>query len=342
MLSSTFINTIILPPTPPPLPATEMGGDDGDNDNKDDDDSEDRLSETMEVFTAATSSSSSGISGYGSAMSLYDDDIDEEQDECYSDVEGGDDMIDEKAEEFIVRFYAQMKMQNQVYTDRCKAKGIYSDALMILLIMVRIIYQVYVIIIQLIPFREKLIETTVTNEVSIAKNWILAIRLTYRDEPTVIISLNSKTNPQDDAKISTLQLCIKTKCLILQLLHMKQNTNLGECLSDLFRDERFVFVGIGIAKTVAKLGGLVRVVVKKVDVRDLVKVNFPFSYGERSRVSLKGMACELLGFGSWKPKREICPRDLANEVLDVEVVKFLSVDAYTLRFQIQKLWQYRD
>jgi len=50
----------------------------------------------------------------------YDDDIDE----CYSDVQGGDDMIDEKAEEFIVRFYAQMKMQNQVYTDRCKAKGI--------------------------------------------------------------------------------------------------------------------------------------------------------------------------------------------------------------------------
>ncbi|CAH8250937.1 unnamed protein product [Arabidopsis lyrata] len=112
---------------------TEMGGDGGDNDNDDDDDDDDsgdRLSEAMEVFTAASSSSSSGISGYGSAMSLrdldypYDDDIDEEEDECYSDVEGGDDMIDEKAEEFIVRFYAQMKMQNQVYTDRCKAKGI--------------------------------------------------------------------------------------------------------------------------------------------------------------------------------------------------------------------------
>ena len=49
-----------------------------------------------------------------------------------------------------LRFYAIMKMQNQVYTDRCKAKGIYSDALMILLIMVRIIYQVYVIIIQVL------------------------------------------------------------------------------------------------------------------------------------------------------------------------------------------------
>lgn len=39
-------------------------------------------------------------------------------------VEEGDEMIDEKAEEFIVRFYEQMKMQKQVYTERCKAKGI--------------------------------------------------------------------------------------------------------------------------------------------------------------------------------------------------------------------------
>ncbi|CAL9213456.1 unnamed protein product [Arabidopsis halleri] len=188
-----------------------------------------------------------------------------------------------------------------------------------------------------IPFREKLIETTVTNEVSIAKNWILAVRLAYQEEPTVIISLNSKTNPQDDdAKTSTLQLCIKTKCLILQLLHMNQNTNLGECLSDLYRDERFVFVGIGIAETVAKLGGLVRVV-KKVDLRDLVKVNFPFSYGERSRLSLKAMACELLGFGSWKPKREICRRDLANEVLDEEETRLSRLGTSGLTLPILTL-----
>ncbi|ESQ36668.1 hypothetical protein EUTSA_v10009718mg [Eutrema salsugineum] len=180
----------------------------------------------------------------------------------------------------------------------------------------------------LIPFHEILIETTVTNEVSIVKSWILTALSAYREDPTVIISLNSKSHPQDDAKTATLQLCIKTKCLILQLLHMSQITNLKDCLSDLFDDERFVFVGIGIAKTVASLDGLIRVIAKKVDVRDLAKVNYPFSYGERSRLSLKAMACELLGFCSWRPKREFCPRDLANDVLDEEVIKFLSVDAY--------------
>lgn len=135
-----------------------------------------------------------------------------------------------------------------------------------------------------IQFHERFIETTVTNEVSIAKNWILSVRSAFQEDQTVIVSLNSKTKPQDDAKTATLQLCIESKCLILQLLHMDQKTNFEECLSDLFRDKRFVFVGIGIAKTVTRLNGLIKVV-KKVDVRDLVKLNYPFSYGVRSRLS---------------------------------------------------------
>ncbi|CAF1923522.1 hypothetical protein Bca4012_069578 [Brassica carinata] len=174
-----------------------------------------------------------------------------------------------------------------------------------------------VTITNLIPFHEILIETTVTNEVCIAKSWILHVLSENQEDPPVIISLNSKTNPQDGAKAATVQLCIKNKCLILQLLHVNQNTNLEECFGDLFRDEKFVFVGIGIAVTAKKLNGLVTVV-KKVDVRDLVKVNYPISYGVRSRLSLKAMASELLGFGSWKPKRQICPRDLARRVLDEE------------------------
>lgn len=130
MPSSKFINTIVLP-----SPATEINGDSGDeNDEEEEEDSGDRLSEAMGVFTAASSSSSSGISGYGSAMSLRDlgyredddddHDDDNDDDECYSDVEEGDNMIDEKAEEFILKFYEQMKMQNQVYSERSKAKGV--------------------------------------------------------------------------------------------------------------------------------------------------------------------------------------------------------------------------
>lgn len=127
MPTSKSTNTILLPPATT-MEISQDGGDDADVIN---DESGDRLTEVIEVFTAASSSSSSGISGYASAMSLRDldhhyDDEDEDDDDvdCYSDVEEGDEMIDEKAEEFIVRFYEQMKMQKQVYTERCKAKGI--------------------------------------------------------------------------------------------------------------------------------------------------------------------------------------------------------------------------
>ncbi|KAF3583857.1 hypothetical protein F2Q69_00025669 [Brassica cretica] len=123
-----------------------------------------------------------------------------------------------------------------------------------------------------------------SGDLCIAKSWILHVLSENQEDPPVIISLNSKTNPQDGAKAATVQLCIKNKC---------------------------------IAVTAKKLNGLVTVV-KKVDVRDLVKVNYPISYGVRSRLSLKAMASELLGFGSWKPKRQICPRDLARRVLDEE------------------------
>ncbi|EOA22687.1 hypothetical protein CARUB_v10003391mg [Capsella rubella] len=88
--------------------------------------SDDQLSEMVEVFTATSSSCSSGISGYGSAKSLRDmdcldeeeDDDDDDDDEYYGNDDGGDEMIDAKAEEFIVRFYEQMRVQNQAYTER--------------------------------------------------------------------------------------------------------------------------------------------------------------------------------------------------------------------------------
>ncbi|KAF8112925.1 hypothetical protein N665_0058s0026 [Sinapis alba] len=121
MPTSNSTNTILLPPATTEI--SQDGGDDAD------DESGDRLTEATEVFTAASSSSSSGITGYASAMSLRDldhhyDHEDDDDVDCYSDVEEGDEKIDEKAEEFIVRFYEQMKMQNQVYTERCRAKGI--------------------------------------------------------------------------------------------------------------------------------------------------------------------------------------------------------------------------
>ncbi|KAG7553264.1 hypothetical protein ISN45_Aa06g038040 [Arabidopsis thaliana x Arabidopsis arenosa] len=112
-------NITILPPSSAPVTEEVLAS------------SDDQVSEMVEVLTATSSSCSSGISGYGSAKSLRDMDCldeddddydDDDDDEYYGNDDGGDEMIDAKAEEFIVRFYEQMRMQNQAYTERNKAK----------------------------------------------------------------------------------------------------------------------------------------------------------------------------------------------------------------------------
>ncbi|XP_010558835.1 PREDICTED: uncharacterized protein LOC104827360 [Tarenaya hassleriana] len=174
-----------------------------------------------------------------------------------------------------------------------------------------------------------------------AENWIMAVRSNYQKHPTVVVSLNCKTKPQDHHhhhhpmiinsltrnRIVTLQLCVETKCLVLQLLHMNQNT-IPESVREFFLEERYVFVGIDAAKTIANLESELGFRIgKKIDVRDLVKLNFPCSYS--GRPGLKALARGLVGFGSWKP-RNLCPRDMEAEVLDEEVVKFLCFDAYVV------------
>ncbi|XP_010429273.1 PREDICTED: uncharacterized protein LOC104713777 [Camelina sativa] len=110
-------NITITPPSSSPAAMEEVAAS-----------SDDQVSEMVEVFTATSSSCSSGIAGYGSAKSLRDmdcldeDDYDDDDDD-YGNDDGGDEMIDAKAEEFIVRFYEQMRLQNQAYTERYKAKS---------------------------------------------------------------------------------------------------------------------------------------------------------------------------------------------------------------------------
>ncbi|XP_021904441.1 uncharacterized protein LOC110819515 [Carica papaya] len=100
-----------------------------------------------EVFTpppcspTTSSSSHDDMSRYQSALNLQEldrhhDDSCEEDDEDYDDEEvyddnGGDEMIDAKAEEFIAKFYAQIKIQNKAYNDRYNAYVQRQDSFMV-------------------------------------------------------------------------------------------------------------------------------------------------------------------------------------------------------------------
>ncbi|KAI3414385.1 uncharacterized protein J3R85_016384 [Psidium guajava] len=87
---------------------------------------EDMLSSPMSTpckktcFSSPSSSSEEGMSRFASALNLVDLDCESEDSDPDPNVEEGDETIDAKAEQFIARFYEQMRAQNY----NCKKFGI--------------------------------------------------------------------------------------------------------------------------------------------------------------------------------------------------------------------------
>ena len=76
---------------------------------------EDLHSPTYQSGASSSSSSEDGMSCYASAVNLQELNKDNDEDDEYED--GGDEMIDAKAEEFIAQFYQQMKLQQMDLVD---------------------------------------------------------------------------------------------------------------------------------------------------------------------------------------------------------------------------------
>jgi hypothetical protein len=84
--------------------------------------SDDTTQSTVSQSGASSSScSEASVSRYASAANLEELDRSEDEDddhEAYRDCNGGDEMIDVKADVFIARFYEQMKLQRMSSVDR--------------------------------------------------------------------------------------------------------------------------------------------------------------------------------------------------------------------------------
>ncbi|KAL4383831.1 hypothetical protein GQ457_15G020960 [Hibiscus cannabinus] len=184
----------------------------------------------------------------------------------------------------------------------------------------------------LVHFCGKTIETTVTHRASTAENWVLLVRskFMFDRQEAVIAGLNCKWRSHPitsmSSKIATLQLCVGTMCLVIQLLHLD---HMPQSLRSFLTDSRVVFVGIEIEQTVFKLQNEYGLSCgKKMDVRSLVKAWFPLSY--YGKPGLKALANRLLGFNQWRPSDHECLNLMDSRFLDVDQVKFACIDAYAL------------
>ncbi|TYH62881.1 hypothetical protein ES332_D07G150700v1 [Gossypium tomentosum] len=172
----------------------------------------------------------------------------------------------------------------------------------------------------LVPFNAKIIETTVTDEASVAEFWVLQVRskFMFHGQKLTIAGLNS-------TKL-TLQLCVDTMCLVIQLLHIN---HMPQFIKTFLSDTDVVFVGIDIEETVFKLQNEYGLSCGRIiDVRSLVKAWFPLSY--YGKPGLKVLANRLVGLHKWRPSDDECLNNMDTRFLDEDQVKFACIDAYAL------------
>lgn len=191
-----------------------------------------------------------------------------------------------------------------------------------------------VVDVYMVPFSGETIESTVTNDASIIEYWILKNVKNFQERHK-IIGLNCKWEPHPmniissskGHNISTMQFCVDTKCLILQLSHMNYN-DIPQSLKSFLNDSNNTFVGIEVEELVSTLKNEYGVCCNETvfDLRALAKRRFPLSFG--GRPGLKTLAYELVKLPVSKPKKRFLRDFETLKKLDEDQVKSASIDAY--------------
>lgn len=92
-----------------------------------------------------------------------------------------------------------------------------------------------------VKYDEKTIETIITNESSITKEWINDILAVHVDKPKIVVGLDVKWEPTPSVSPDTFHLCIDSKCLVLQLFYFDEF--IAESLLNILMNPRFTFMG---------------------------------------------------------------------------------------------------
>ncbi|GKF56878.1 Werner syndrome-like exonuclease [Tanacetum coccineum] len=96
-----------------------------------------------------------------------------------------------------------------------------------------------------VKFDNKTIETIVTNQCDVADAWVKEILVAHADNRNVVVGFNVKwynwtSTATTSYKCSTLQLCVETKCIILQLDWIKE---ISKSFKNFLRNPNITFVG---------------------------------------------------------------------------------------------------
>ncbi|KAJ9556153.1 hypothetical protein OSB04_010767 [Centaurea solstitialis] len=195
----------------------------------------------------------------------------------------------------------------------------------------------------------KTIETTVTKKSAIVTRWVDEILLLHANTPKVVVGLDVEWRPHPISSMSnksaTLQLCINTKCLILQLFYMDE---IPQSLKNFLLNPKFIFVGVEVDRAgpgdflhrASKISGPALEVDgdisklhneyglacdKRADIRAMVVKKWPLRYYRKP--GLKALANDVVGLYMSKPMH-VCKSNWDAMELNEEQVEYACIDAY--------------
>ncbi|XP_074318826.1 3'-5' exonuclease-like [Silene latifolia] len=176
-----------------------------------------------------------------------------------------------------------------------------------------------------VTFAGKTIETTVTKSASTITDWINQIPFnTLTTNQVVGLDLEWRPHPVRSMSntTATLQLCVDTKCLIVQLFYVDF---IPQSLKDFLSSSAFTFVGVEVADDARKLKSEYGLECNKTDdVRAAAMRKWPYRF---RRPGLKDLAFDLLGLRMDKTKR-VTLTDWQAEVLTMDQIQYACIDAY--------------
>uniref|UniRef100_A0A7N1A074 3'-5' exonuclease domain-containing protein n=1 Tax=Kalanchoe fedtschenkoi TaxID=63787 RepID=A0A7N1A074_KALFE len=179
-----------------------------------------------------------------------------------------------------------------------------------------------------IGFDGKSIETTVTREAPAVTQWLTGIISANSGKPNVVVGLDVEWKPQHvsgvSSKAAIVQLCLDTKCLIIQLLHM--NEGVAQSLKDFLVNPGFTFAGVGIEADVTKLKNDYGLAgnVKTADVGELAVKKWS---GLGNKPGLQELASRIVGLNVTKPN-DVTVSNWEANTLTKEQVEYATIDAY--------------
>lgn len=179
----------------------------------------------------------------------------------------------------------------------------------------------------MVSFSGKTIEATVTDKASVVDEWVQNILSLHNGNGKMIVGLDCEWRPPVISSLSnktaTLQLCIGTDCLILQMFYMDY---IPQSIKNFLSDPNITFVGVEVGDDALKLNdeyGLV--VTSTTDIQAVAMTRWPIRFYRKP--GLKRLADVVAGLYMEKPKH-VCQSNWEARVLSEKQIEYACIDAY--------------